>query len=124
MGVEKKKSPASRNVLHHDDTAETCFALSHMLIGFIGLVERKFFNHAVDALQFGKIDNLFAVQCMARRPTVDGQAKLDHWTGVNFGSRDGCLITSKHQQSHHPEWVGWVPFEYWNGGRMLTHGSA
>jgi hypothetical protein len=42
-----------------------------MLNRIFHLVKRKLFNHALDALFFGKIDRFFAVQSMTTWPSMD-----------------------------------------------------
>ena len=60
-----------------------------MFKGFIGLCKGKLFNHAFDVMEPRKGDGFFAIECPARRPTLDRCAFVDQGRGVDFDVTHG-----------------------------------
>ena len=65
-------------LIHHQYAPEPRMSAHHMLIRLIGLCEREFFNHAVDAMKLCKVDGFLAIECVAGGPAVDGDTLTDH----------------------------------------------
>ena len=59
----------TRLSLFHDKYApKSDLPTHHMLVRFVGFVEGKFLNQALNILQFGEFDGIFAVVLMSGRP--------------------------------------------------------
>jgi hypothetical protein len=55
-----------------------------MLVSIRSLLEWKLLDHAVDVMELGEIDSLFAVESVSGRPAVDGGSFRDQGDAVEF----------------------------------------
>jgi hypothetical protein len=61
-----------------------------MLDRILHLVKRKFLNHALDTLLFGKINRFLAIERVTAGPAMNGSTLRNQSRGVNGNIADSC----------------------------------
>jgi hypothetical protein len=77
-------------LLHDQDRPEADLATFHVLEGLVHFLQRELLNHALDTMRFRKRNRLFAIQCVARRPSVNAQPIINQrWSANRDIANDG-----------------------------------
>ena len=83
-------SSAEYHLFHHQHGPKPRMPTHHMIERLVSFSKGERFNHALDVMEFCKVDGFFAVECLAGRPAVNRGALLDHVRAVDLNATSRC----------------------------------